>query len=53
MGEPIRYYDRQKQTVETEQVYGEKWLRWTYESTPGHAAVELLLKRALFSHWYG
>ena len=27
--EPIRYYHRAKKTIETEQVYGEAWLRWT------------------------
>ena len=50
---PIRYYDRYKQTVETEQVYGEKWLRWTYESTLGRLALGLLVKKALLSRYYG
>ncbi len=53
MGEPIRYFDRQRKTLETEQIYGEKWLRWTYETGPGQFTAGLLLKRALFSHWYG
>jgi len=51
--QPIRYFDRYKQTVETEQVYGEKWLRWTYESTLGRLALGLLVKRALLSRYYG
>ena len=38
MGEPIRYYDRQKKTVATEQIYGERWLRLAYETAPGRAA---------------
>ncbi len=51
--EPIRYYNRYTRTTETEQIYGEKWLRWTYETPSGRFAVAALLRRALFSHWYG
>ncbi len=50
---PIRYFHRVKQTVETEQVYGEKWLRWTYESSLGRLALNLLVKRAVLSRYYG
>jgi phosphatidylserine decarboxylase len=32
---PIRYYDRYKKSVETEQVFGEKWLRFAYENRLG------------------
>ena len=51
--EPIRYFHRQKQAVETEQVYGEKWLRWTYETSLGQLALNLLAKRAVLSRYYG
>jgi phosphatidylserine decarboxylase len=51
--EPIRYFHRAKQTVETEQVYGEKWLRWTYETALGRLALGLLVKRAFVSRYYG
>ena len=51
--EPIRYFDRYKQTVETEQVYGGDWLRWTYETSLGRVALNLLVKRALLSRYYG
>jgi len=51
--EPIRFYNRYTKSVETEQVYGEKWLRWTYETTTGRFAAGALIKRAVFSHWYG
>lgn len=51
--EPIRFYNRYNQSVETEQVYGEKWLRWTYETALGGLSVWALIKRAVFSHWYG
>jgi len=31
--EPIQYWHRTKRTVETEQIYGERWLRWIYETS--------------------
>ncbi|MFA6959128.1 MAG: phosphatidylserine decarboxylase [Opitutaceae bacterium] len=51
--EPIRFYNRYTQQTETELVYGEKWLRWTYETALGGLSVWALIKRAVFSHWYG
>lgn len=51
--EPIRYHHRAKKTVETEQVYGESWLRWTYETALGRLALNVLVKRALLSRYYG
>ncbi len=51
--EPIRYFHRAKQTVETEQIYGEAWLRWTYENALGRLALQALFKRALVSRFYG
>lgn len=51
--EPIRYYHRAKQTVETEQVYGEGWLRWTYGNPLGRLSLELLVKRWAASAYYG
>lgn len=51
--EPIRYYHRATKTVETEQVYGEDWLRWTYETGLGRFALNALVKRALLSRYYG
>jgi phosphatidylserine decarboxylase len=53
MAEPLRYWHRAKKTVEIEQIYGERWLRWAYETPLGRAAVGLLFKRAFFSRWYG
>ncbi len=53
MSQPIRYYDRHSRQVQTEQIYGERWLRWAYETRVGRAMAWLLLKRAWFSHWYG
>ncbi|MDD3180887.1 MAG: phosphatidylserine decarboxylase [Opitutaceae bacterium] len=51
--EPIRYWNRYRKTVETEQVYGETWLRWTYENPLGRLALGLVIKRALLSRIYG
>ena len=51
--EPIRYYDRYTKSVETEDIYGEKWLRFAYETRPGRLSVWLLARRAWFSKWYG
>ena len=51
--EPIRYFHRTKQAVETEQVYGEKWLRWTYETALGRLALDWFVRRAVLSRYYG
>ncbi|HET7535297.1 MAG TPA: archaetidylserine decarboxylase [Candidatus Didemnitutus sp.] len=53
MSEPIRYFHRAKQVVETEQIYGEKWLRWTYGEGLGRMTLNLFVKRALLSRYYG
>jgi len=50
---PIRYYDRYKKTVETEVVYGGKWLEWTYQTNLGKFALALAVKRAVVSRYYG
>ena len=51
--EPIQYWHRAKKTVETEQIYGERWLRWTYENPVGRLALWLVVRRAVYSHVYG
>jgi phosphatidylserine decarboxylase len=50
---PVRYYNRHTKTTETELVYGEDWLRWTYETSLGRLALNLLVKRAILSRYYG
>ncbi len=50
---PIRYFDRYKGSVETEQVYGEAWLKFIYETVPGKLALAALVRRAMFSKFYG
>lgn len=51
--EPIRYLHRATRQIETEAVYGEKWLRWTYETAPGRLALGLVVRRALLSRYWG
>jgi len=49
----IRFFNRLTREVETEKVYGEGFLRWTYETWSGKVALHALVKRAFFSAWYG
>lgn len=50
---PIQIFNRYTGAVETEQVYGEKALRWAYETGLGRIALTLLVTRPWFSRWYG
>ncbi len=49
----IFYYDRYGGRTETEKVYGERWLRWTYETLPGRLLLATLIRRGFFSRFYG
>jgi phosphatidylserine decarboxylase len=49
----IQFFNRYTQRVETEQVYGEGFLRWIYGSLSGRLALHAVAKRAFFSRWYG
>jgi phosphatidylserine decarboxylase len=51
--EPTRYWHRAKHTVEIEQIYGERWVRFAYENPVGRLAVALLVRRAVFSWYFG
>ena len=51
--EPIQFVNRYTGLVETEAVYGEAYLRWAYETRLGAFSRWALLKRPLFSKWYG
>lgn len=53
MEEAIQYYNRYTGEIETEAIYGESYLRWTYENPLGRLALNALVKRSLFSNWYG
>jgi phosphatidylserine decarboxylase len=50
---PIQYNNRESGQIETETVYGEGFLRWAYGNPLGRLTVELAVKRAWFSRWYG
>jgi len=49
----IEFYNRSIDTVETESVYGEGFLRWAYGNPLGRLTVALAVKRLWFSRWYG
>ncbi|MEM7009891.1 MAG: archaetidylserine decarboxylase [Verrucomicrobiota bacterium] len=49
----IQFFNRYTGEIETEQIYGEKWLRWAYENPAGQLTLSLAVKRIWFSRWYG
>ncbi|MEO5716826.1 MAG: phosphatidylserine decarboxylase [Luteolibacter sp.] len=51
--EAIRYFNRHSGSIETEQVYGEGFLRWSYGNPLGKISLEAFVKRSFFSKWYG
>ncbi len=51
--QPVTYYNRYAKRMEEEQIFGEFWLRFIYENPLGKAALHTLIKRKLFSKWYG
>lgn len=53
MADPIQFYSRPSQRLETESVYGEGPLRFVYEHPAGRLALHALVKRRLFSRFYG
>jgi phosphatidylserine decarboxylase len=50
--EPL-YFDRYSGALRREDIYGEKPLRWAYETRAGRLCLELFIKRRLFSRLYG
>ncbi len=49
----IIYHDRYRDEPLVEKVYGDSFLRWTYGTVAGRVTLNAVVKRALFSHWYG
>ena len=49
----IQYFNSLTGKTETEQVYGEAFLRFAYGNPLGKAALHSFIKRPFFSHWYG
>lgn len=50
---PVQFFDRESGRLETEAVFGEKPLRWVYETHLGKIALWALVRRAVFSEIYG
>lgn len=50
---PIEFLNRRTGRVETEQVFGEGWLRFAYGNPLGRLSVWLIARRAIFSTWFG
>ncbi len=50
---PIQFYNRCSGRIENEAIYGEKPLRFVYGNPLGKLALHALVKRAVFSNWYG
>jgi len=51
--QPIQYLNRETGQLETEQVYGEGFLKWAYGNPLGKLALHGFVKRPFFSKWYG
>jgi phosphatidylserine decarboxylase len=51
--EGIQFFNRYTGQIETEVVYGEKWLRFILFNPFGQLALHMVAKRAWFSRWYG
>ena len=49
----IQVYNRKTNKYDTENVAGEKYIKWAYESPLGKGFVELFIKRKFFSKLYG
>lgn len=49
----IRYFNRHTGQMETEQVYGEGFLNFSYANPLGALPLHVMVKRAAFSKWYG
>jgi phosphatidylserine decarboxylase len=49
----VYYIDRKTKEKKKERIPGDLFLRWTYHTKLGNSALELLVKRKLFSSIYG
>lgn len=49
----IQVYNRKTNKYDTENVAGDKYIKWTYESPLGKGLLELIIKRKIFSKLYG
>ncbi len=51
--DPVQYFDRYRQEICTEQIYGEAPLRWTIETRLGRLTTRAIVSRTFFSRLYG
>lgn len=51
--QPVQFINRYTGRLESEAIYGERWLRLTYQTPLGRLALHSLVKRAWFSRFYG
>lgn len=51
--ETTQFYNRYTKQIETEKIYGERWLRFAYENPVGRFFLWGLVKRKAFSSYYG
>lgn len=51
--EPLVFFNRHTGRLETEQIYGETWLRWIYGHPLGKLSLSAAVRRTWFSMWYG
>lgn len=49
----IEYVNRETGKIEVEKVPGERGLKWVYQTSIGMGALELFVKKKLFSYLYG
>lgn len=49
----IEFFNRHRNRLETEQVYGEGFLRFAYGNPLGRLGLHAFVKRPFFSRWYG
>lgn len=53
MNPEIRFWNPHLSKFQTEVVYGEKWLRFSYENFLGRIGLWAMVQRIWFSKWYG
>lgn len=51
--QPVQFYNRHTQQLETEAIYGEGFLKWAYGNPLGKIALHSFVKKPFFSAWYG
>jgi phosphatidylserine decarboxylase len=52
-GEPVRFIDRRSGAVVEEAIYGERWLRFAYDTPVGRLLTHTLVARSVLSRLYG